>query len=205
MAGGGQHLDLTRENGIRSDKTYDPYGKCGIMLYGSVDFMGIPLETAIKLFRDILGEEEKDTIRNYSDEFVQFLCDNEFCNDTQQKINVREILTSIFGEVRQIFHVELLDISNKKGRLGSRDNSRALTSAVNKKIVELDRLDDLHPFSAKINKNRIVSQYEGEYKTARNRVFSDHQLSHTLERKFMRLAKLSIIKDYFRKDQTESL
>ncbi len=30
MAGGGQHLDLTRENGIRSDKTYDPYGKCGI-------------------------------------------------------------------------------------------------------------------------------------------------------------------------------
>ena len=30
MAGGGQHLDLTRENGIRSDKTYDPYGKCGV-------------------------------------------------------------------------------------------------------------------------------------------------------------------------------
>ena len=32
---GGQHLDLTRENsgGIRSDKTYDPYGKCGIKDY----------------------------------------------------------------------------------------------------------------------------------------------------------------------------
>ncbi len=88
MAGRGQHLDLTRENGIRSDKTYDPYGKCGIKgLQRDFDFSntqayalyapnGVMKSSLAQTFQDAADDKDSEdriftkrkTVRKITDE-----------------------------------------------------------------------------------------------------------------------------------------
>ncbi|XHR95009.1 hypothetical protein ACFJIV_33050 [Mucilaginibacter sp. UC70_90] len=45
----------------------------GIAIYSSADFLGIPLETIIKLYRQKLKEKSFDTIEEYKQDFLTFL------------------------------------------------------------------------------------------------------------------------------------
>lgn len=45
----------------------------GIAIYNSADFLGIPLETAIKLYRQKLKDKSFDTIEEYKDDFLVYL------------------------------------------------------------------------------------------------------------------------------------
>ena len=59
MAGGGQHLDFTRENGLRGVKNYHPYGKCGFIVLMIIirGFGGFPVYTNAN--QSLLGTDGK--------------------------------------------------------------------------------------------------------------------------------------------------
>ncbi|MBO9676309.1 MAG: hypothetical protein J7577_22905 [Sphingobacteriaceae bacterium] len=59
----------------RSNKifTLSKFHPVGIAIYNSADFLGIPLETAIKLYRQKLKEESFGTIEEYKNDFLVFL------------------------------------------------------------------------------------------------------------------------------------
>lgn len=45
----------------------------GIMIYGSSNYMGIPWETLIKLYRNTLGSNSFDSLTEYGKDFIKFL------------------------------------------------------------------------------------------------------------------------------------
>ena len=45
----------------------------GIMIYGSAQFMAIPWETIIKVYRKKLGDRPYDTLHEYAEGFIEFL------------------------------------------------------------------------------------------------------------------------------------
>jgi hypothetical protein len=45
----------------------------GIMLYGGADFMGIPWETVVKVYRAHLGSKDFPKLRDYAADFMDFL------------------------------------------------------------------------------------------------------------------------------------
>ncbi|WP_214226685.1 hypothetical protein [Pedobacter sp. B4-66] len=59
----------------RSNKifTLSKFHPVGIAIYNSADFMGMPLETIIKMYRKSLGESSFNTIQEYKDNFITFL------------------------------------------------------------------------------------------------------------------------------------
>ena len=49
------------------------YHSVGAMIYGNTRLGNVPWETVIELYRDQLGTEEKDTIEDYTEDFIQFI------------------------------------------------------------------------------------------------------------------------------------
>ena len=43
------------------------------MVYGSADYMRVPWETIIKLFRSHIGQDKFDTIEEYGKKFVDYV------------------------------------------------------------------------------------------------------------------------------------
>lgn len=58
----------------------------GIMFYGAAQFMGIPWETIVKVYRDRLGKRKFDTLEQYAQDFLAFLeaKDNGLYSEEQQ-------------------------------------------------------------------------------------------------------------------------
>ncbi len=61
---------FTSANKIFALSKYHPVG---IMVYGSADFMGIPWETLIKIYRANLGVRDFNTVEDYSKDFLNFI------------------------------------------------------------------------------------------------------------------------------------
>lgn len=53
--------------------TLSKFHPIGIMVYGNAQFMGIPWETIIKIYRNNLGNNELNTLNDYSKNFIEFL------------------------------------------------------------------------------------------------------------------------------------
>lgn len=56
--------------------TLSKYQPVGIMVYGGAEFMDIPWETIIKLFREKIDKECFENLIDYKDEFIKFLESN---------------------------------------------------------------------------------------------------------------------------------
>jgi hypothetical protein len=72
----------------------------GVMIYGSAEFMGVPWETIIKLYRSRLADRAYDTIDQYFAAFLEFLGteDGLFGQDPQlDYVERRTLLLSLFA------------------------------------------------------------------------------------------------------------
>ena len=49
------------------------YHPVGVMIYGSADFMGIPWESIIKIYRKQLGHKPFEHLSDYAEDFISFL------------------------------------------------------------------------------------------------------------------------------------
>ncbi len=99
----------------------------GIMIYGSLDFMGIPFETLIKTYRKERSEQSFSTVREAFEDFLAYLTNYEF-EDRDELLNVSSILHANFREIHEGFYQELLkSMSNK---------TNAFTTQVNKVLTD---------------------------------------------------------------------
>ena len=53
--------------------TLSKHEPVGVMIYGSAELGGLPVETAVKLFRDQFGQGAFGSLREYADSFLEFL------------------------------------------------------------------------------------------------------------------------------------
>lgn len=61
------------------------YQPVGIMVYGNSQFMGVPWETLIHLYRTNIKDKSKDTLREYGEDFMLFLRNQEFFDEALQE------------------------------------------------------------------------------------------------------------------------
>jgi hypothetical protein len=73
----------------------------GIMIYGSAEFMGVPLETIIKMYRSQLGSRNFPKLTNYAQNFLDFLGSNVllFPHDKQTSSFV-SIISRLYWTIR---------------------------------------------------------------------------------------------------------
>ncbi len=92
----------------------------GFMTYGLAEFMRIPWETVIKLYRDQLGSQPLPTVEDYTETFVAFIRGNRdlFSND-EQELFFRGIIYSFYREIVAAVEARVADLIEGAG-LGRR-------------------------------------------------------------------------------------
>jgi len=89
---------FTSANKIFALSKYHP---AGIMIYGSANFMGGSWETIIKIYRSKLGEKEFDTLKEYANDFIDFLGrENQLFPESVQEKYVKETVYGYFSFIR---------------------------------------------------------------------------------------------------------
>ena len=58
----------------------------GVMIYSSAEFMGIPWDVLFKLYRDKNTEKSFDTLKEYVDDFINFLRHEKHCIDKDNQL-----------------------------------------------------------------------------------------------------------------------
>ena len=78
----------------------------GIMLYNNVEFMSTPWEVIIKLYHDRRGDQNLPLLKDYKEDFVKFLHDNDFfITKAEQQMfqldSLRECVSNVFKSARE--------------------------------------------------------------------------------------------------------
>lgn len=114
----------------------------GVMIYGGLDFMGLPLESIIKQYREKLGSTSFPHIDDYLKNFLSFLENYIPWKGPNEDTRTATILLGCFSRLANIVEQRVNDDLSARGKyLRSKDNS----------IIERVLLDDLkalraHPF-----------------------------------------------------------
>lgn len=120
------------------------YHPVGIMIYGNAEFMSIPWETAVKIYRSNLGKRNFSTLESYADDFFQFLRDTkQFRDKKAQDVHVRSVFTSHLTDLLNVTNKELSD------RFKTTEPSESDVRVVLGEIVKsyIDQLVNLETYS----------------------------------------------------------
>ena len=71
----------------------------GIMVYNNAEFMGIPWETLVKMYRQELGSAGKPTVTDYAQDFLGYISNDTICTDDQRQYNLHSIAHNLFRRV----------------------------------------------------------------------------------------------------------
>lgn len=130
----------------RSNKifTLSKFHPVGISIYNRADYMGMPLETLIKMYRKNLKDKSFATLEEYKNDFLEFLktqlknVDKElmkniffvFCSETHWNIidNIREVLNSREEELDGLEVAEKIDIYNSLTEIELQENFEKISS-----------------------------------------------------------------------------
>jgi hypothetical protein len=77
------------------------YHPVGIMIYGSADFMGVPWETIIKIYRNQLGKKKFPILKGYTEDFIGFLGrESQLFPDSEQEKYVQNNIYGYFSLIK---------------------------------------------------------------------------------------------------------
>lgn len=109
----------------------------GIMIYGRMDYMGLPLETLVKQYRNFIGDTRFQKITDYRDSFVKWLSTEVPISLPDEEIIVMMIAYDIVEQLNSKVESEIFSLIRQSAKyLKSKDN--AIANEVAKK--ELDAL-----------------------------------------------------------------
>jgi hypothetical protein len=72
----------------------------GIMVYGRLDFMGIPYEVLIKEYRHNLGDRSFARVSDYLSDFRRYLSQDVQIDDGDKVANLQSVVTNYFGRLQ---------------------------------------------------------------------------------------------------------
>ena len=144
--------------------TLSKYNPVGIMVFGNARFLDVHWETAIKIFRDGLGESCFDSLEEYGERFLEFIEESRhlFPGDQQEKFNKQRIC-QIYSEIVERFIPEYLSLSKS----GSPPNSRTIEELLNAIAASnygwIDNSEDMRFRDGQIPDASFFRKVEDEY------------------------------------------
>jgi len=131
VSGKGRKI-LTSANKIFELSKYHPVG---IMIYGSANFMNIPWEPLIKIYRTKLGIKEFDSLDGYSKDFLNFLEKSNDLMPKKEKTNyVQNSILSYFENIKDDIKDNLNKELLKENKLKREDIQKIITDIIDKHL-----------------------------------------------------------------------
>ena len=107
-------------NGAEKLFALSKFHPIGVMVYGTGSLCGIPWEMIIKEFRKILSDTRFDTVKEYADEFWDFLCDcphlipEDIKENFLKEVYIQQVFFSLMQHVQENRIEGFINNNNRK-------------------------------------------------------------------------------------------
>ncbi|HEY93457.1 MAG TPA: hypothetical protein G4O15_00775 [Dehalococcoidia bacterium] len=157
--------------------TLSKYQPIGIMVYGSAEFMGIPLETIVKVYRNQLGDTSFNTLKEYGNDFIKFLDNgNKMFPESVQETYIEATMSSFFEYIKSLISEEVQKIIITNGRIGRRAIRRIITNTIKEQYFQWIEITNIPSIPNSFNKE-LEDKYEQVVNNTINNVFENMPLS----------------------------
>lgn len=155
------------------------YHPIGIMVYGNADFMGVPWESIIKIYRSNLDKQKFDTVEEYADHFTAFLeQSNPLFPETQQSNYFYGIVATYFSLINDEIIEKVQAIIEKDGKIQDQQISTIISNTIKEHYEDWERLDTL-PSIPKDHAQNTIDKYAELIKRAKDEIFEKLPISRT--------------------------
>lgn len=164
------------------------YYPIGIMVYGMASFMEVPWETIIKIYRSKLKNKKFNTLKEYSDDFLDFLNrEKQLFPESEQKNHLKRCVYTYFFQIKQVIKKEVnqLIIKNKKVTIKEvEDIISEIIKEHHKKWKEAETIPDL----PKNHNEQCEKKYGKIIEKAKKDIFEGLPLTQSLSRLLIEVA-----------------
>ena len=163
----------------------------GVMIYANAEFMGVPWETIIKMYRQSIGRSAKTTVQEYLRDFLTYISTSPFCTAEQQTENLLRIASTTYAEIFEAIDSDLRKVYNEKKGYSKHAASRATLKRINERLAELTETPE-SPSMEGINANRIVSTNRIEVDECIDCEFRELRLTQSARKSLHLILQLTI-------------
>ena len=111
--------------------TLSKYQPVGIMVYGNANFMGVPWETIIKMYRNRLGQQSFKTVNDYTKNFLSFLREEEKAfSEWEQERYVHRSIYGYFGHIEESISKAVQQTLEEEGKIDEVTIKKLVTQVV---------------------------------------------------------------------------
>lgn len=173
------------------------YHPVGIMLYGKADFMEVPWESIIKIYRSKLDKWKFDTLKEYADDFIAFLDNsNPLFPDAEQEKYLYGSTLSYFRVIKEDIEETFQKIIKEKGEITSLEIKR-ITAKVVKEHYGMWEKTEILPSIPKTHIEDIVDKYADIIGRAMKAVFEKLTLSDICSNQLKRISASLFARNHF--------
>lgn len=166
------------------------YHPIGVMIYANADYMGVPLETIIKMYQEHLGNRREDTVDQYAQKFMTYLRGSQFSSAYQQRENVSRTFRIAFEVLAKDMRSCLRRESLEKGRLTRERHDQIITQVSMEHLERLEAAKRFRGFT-RARESEVLSRYRREYKIVRP-FLPPKAPTPSVEKTWQKIAALSI-------------
>jgi hypothetical protein len=176
---------FTSANKIFSLSKYHPVG---IMIYGNANFMGIPWETLIKVYRSKIGKKRFDTLKEYADDFINFLSmGNQLFPESEQERYFEGNVYSYFSLIRYEIEQAVEDVISE-GESVTDEEVKKITSRVVEDHHDKWESAESLPIIPENYIEDLMDKYESIISKAKKDVFENLPLTESLSGRLTEIA-----------------
>ena len=178
------------------------YQPVGVMIYNNAEFMDVPWETLIKMYRQSLGSDAKPTIYGYFESFLEYIGSSFICTEEQELRNTLRIGYDSYSEIRDATMGNLNRIFEDKGYLTIEDKNNTLQQSINDMKYNLTKQGRFKPMKkhkpiGKRKISEIASGYKNQIDAYIDRYFQIFDVDQSIRRSLHCVFRLSIGCDRF--------
>ncbi len=175
------------------------YHPVGIMVYGNAEFMGFPWEVVIKLYRDVLGRKEFESIEEHSDHFFEFLSTCDYITSKDESSFASQMATPIYIEVVNRIRGAIGAIIQKNGEANDKDTAKVVDDEIAKIYAEIDQRDRFDGVTTQFE-SHLAKKYAKDFSELVKTVFDKLPISSAHQTKLKKVGAMAISRKVFEQE-----
>lgn len=172
----------------------------GIMIYQNAEFMSVPWETLIKLYRKHLGQTSFRQLSDYAKDLVEFLrTEPHITKQAFTTSYVRRVLEDVYSDIRNEVDFFVERRIEEKGSISESEVANIVTEVVDRRIASAQSEDRLSHLSADWE-NGFTKRHRKIIHSSKRIVFKDLPIRRPVSVKLTSLARLVFTRAIFGDD-----
>jgi hypothetical protein len=132
------------------------YHPIGIMVYGNAQFMGVPWETIIKIYRKNVSKRKFPTLESHAKHFIKFLDDgNPLFPYSVQVEYLRTAIRAYFSYIRSHIEKEVHSVYDKKGKIDDKEIKEIVSRIIENHFTKWAKENNIPTIPKSFNRSVI--------------------------------------------------